>query len=97
MLNSPFDPPADILEKLFNGAAIRPNIPSTFEPTLSNLLRMCWQENANKRPSLDVITKMLASLNKGKYVRVVDAVCWNVRHCEWQFVKLARLCTCPRI
>jgi hypothetical protein len=68
---------AVIVESVINGTSppMRPTLPETdteeINGAVKGLMKQCWAEHPHERPTIDEVSKMLRSINKGRSVNYV--------------------------
>ena len=55
------DPPPAVMKKVIDG--VRPNIPPTTHPALTEVIRNCWEHDPKNRPVFDEIVAKLQAIN----------------------------------
>ena len=66
---------SEVVERVKEGRTpnFRPTLPDNMEqdinPAILNLIKECWEENPDDRPSLGHIKQTLRSFNKGRFVK----------------------------
>jgi hypothetical protein len=67
---------AAIVDRVASGTTppLRPALPQSeteeVDGAVKALMKQCWAEQANERPTFDEISKMLRSINKGRSVLI---------------------------
>ncbi|ELU14714.1 hypothetical protein CAPTEDRAFT_158426 [Capitella teleta] len=74
--------PAEVIQLVMKGEpdVYRPKITKLDAPSeglqdgFLRILRMCWQENPEERPTFHSLLRMLRSMNKGRKVNILDSM-----------------------
>lgn len=92
---------AVIVDRVSAGTSppLRPALPESdteeVDGAMKALMKHCWTEQPNERPTFDEVSKMLRSINKGRLVTIVgmiefEAVCCFILY-ENLFINCRRM------